>query len=460
MYDSLLMRTRELASAFLDTIDGRPVNAQASFAELVSALGGPIPDEPRDPVEVIEQLAAAVEPGLIASTGPRYFGFVTGGSLPAAVAADWLASTWDQNAGLHVLSPAMSAIEEVTAGWVLDLLNLPRTASVGFVTGATMANMTTLAAARHEVLRRAGWDVEALGLQGAPSVTVVAGAEAHASIRSACRLLGLGAATIVSVAADDQGRMRADALGDTLGDVKGPTIVCAQSGNVNTGAFDPLADIADLTRRHGAWLHVDGAFGLWAALSPSRQHWLEGAERADSWTVDGHKWLNVPYDSGIAIVAHPAAHHASMSQTASYLTRASGDERDGMDWTPEASRRARAIPIYAAIRSLGRHGLANLVDRGCEAARQMAALLSLQPGARVLNDVVLNQVLVRFTSGAGENITPAVLERVQSAGVCWAGGTNWAGQPAMRISVSGWRTTPADITTSADSIREAVTALQ
>jgi glutamate/tyrosine decarboxylase-like PLP-dependent enzyme len=460
MYDPLLSRTRELANAFLDTIDSRPVNARATFADLAGALGGAIPDDPQDPVAVINGLAAAAEPGLIASTGPRYFGFVTGGSLPAALAADWLASTWDQNAGLHILSPAMSAIEETAAGWVLDLLGLPRTASVGFVTGATMANMTTLAAARHEVLRRVGWDVEALGLQGAPRVTVVAGADAHASIRSACRLIGLGASTIVSVAADGQGRMRPDALADTLDDVTGPTIVCAQSGNVNTGAFDPLVEIAAHAARHGAWLHVDGAFGLWAAVSPSRRHWLDGVERADSWTIDGHKWLNVPYDCGIAIVAHPAAHRASMSQTASYLIRASGEERDGMDWTPEASRRGRALPVYAAVKSLGRRGLADLVDRCCDAALRMAGLLAATPGAHVLNDVVLNQVLVRFESKSGENVTPAVIARVQASGVCWAGGTKWMGEPAMRISVSGWRTTPADIDRSAGAIAEALAALR
>jgi glutamate/tyrosine decarboxylase-like PLP-dependent enzyme len=460
MYEPLLSRTREIASGFLQTIDTRQVNARATFAELVAALGGPIPRGPQDPVAVVEQLASDAEPGLIASTGPRYYGFVTGGSLPAAVAADWLASTWDQNAGLHILSPAMSAIEEVAAGWVLDLLNLPRTASVGFVTGATMANMTALAAARHEVLRRVGWDVEALGLQGAPPITVVAGAEAHASIRSATRIIGLGASTIVNVEADGQGRMRPESLAETLAKIDGPTIVCAQSGNVNTGAFDPIGPIADLTTRHGAWLHIDGAFGLWAAVSPSRRHWLEGAERADSWTIDGHKWLNVPYDSGIAIVAHPAAHRASMSQTASYLIRASGEERDGMDWTPEASRRGRALPIYAAIKSLGRSGLAELVDRCCAGAQHIAQLLGAHQGASILNDVVLNQVLVRFTSRAGRNITPEVLARVQASGVCWAGGTSWAGEPAMRISVSGWRTMPEDVVRSAETIAAAFSDLR
>ena len=419
-----------------------------------------MPDGPNDPTAVIEQLAAAAEPGLVASPGPRYFGFVTGGSVPAAVAAEWLASAWDQNAGLYVLSPAMSAIEEIAAGWVLELLGLPRNASVGFVTGATMASVTALASARHEVLRRAGWDVEALGHQGAPRVTVFAGAEAHASIRSACRLIGLGASTILSVEADEQGRMRTGALRAALDRSNGPTIVCAQSGNVNTGGFDPVDEIVAAAHARDAWVHVDGAFGLWAAVSPSRRHWLAGVDGADSWTIDGHKWLNVPYDSGIAVVAHPAAHLASMSQHASYLIRATGAERDGMDWTPEASRRGRGLAVYAAIRSLGRRGLAGLVDHCCDAAAQMADLLGRQRGARVLNEVVLNQVLVRFTSETGENITPAVIARVQGAGVCWAGGTNWEGEPAMRISVSGWRTTPADIARSAESIAEALAALR
>jgi len=460
MYEPLLSRTHDLASAFLETIDTRPVNARATFATLLAALGGPIPDGPQDPMMVIDHLVRSAEPGLVASAGPRYFGFVTGGSLPAAVAAEWLASTWDQNAALHVLSPAMSAIEEVAAGWILDLLRLPPTASVGFVTGATMANVTALAAARHEVLRRAGWDVEAFGLQGAPRLTVVAGAEAHASIRSACRLVGLGASTIVSVAADSQGRMRAGSLAEALARIDGPTIVCAQAGNVNTGAFDPLAAIADVTGRHAAWLHVDGAFGLWAAASPSRRHWLDGADRADSWTIDGHKWLNVPYDCGMAVVAHPAAHRAAMGQTAAYLIRAASEERDGMDWTPEASRRGRALPVYAAIASLGRRGLADLVERCCEGATQMAARVGALPGARVLNDVVLNQVLVRFTSRGGVNVTPAVMERVQTSGVCWAGGTSWAGEPAMRISISGWRTTPEDVAASADAIGAAFDAVR
>jgi glutamate/tyrosine decarboxylase-like PLP-dependent enzyme len=349
----------------------------------------------------------------------------------------------------------MSAIEAVTAEWLLDVLGLPRAASVGFVTGATMANVTALAAARHEVLRREGWDVEAHGLQGAPRVTVVAGAEAHASVRQACRLIGLGASTIVPVDADDQGRMRAEVLARILPDLSGPVVVCAQAGNVNTGAFDPLSEIVPVVRARGAWLHVDGAFGLWAAASPATRQLVAGAALADSWALDAHKWLNVPYDSGLVVVAHPAAHRASMSQTAEYLIRADGTERDGMDYTPEASRRGRAVPIYAALRSLGRQGIEELVDRCCGSATRIADRLAAVEGISVLNEVVLNQVLVRFRSPAGANVTPAVIARVQRDGVCWAGGTGWQGEPAMRISVSGWRTGDADADRSADAVARA-----
>jgi glutamate/tyrosine decarboxylase-like PLP-dependent enzyme len=455
MYEPLLTRTHALAMRYLQSLPERPVNARATYGALVEALGGPLPDAPQDPIEVIERLAAVVESGLVATAGPRYFGFVTGGSLPAAVAADWLASAWDQNCALHVMSPAAAAVEEVAARWILDVLGLPADCSLGIVTGATMANMTALAAARHEVLRRAGWDVEALGLQGAPRIHVVAGAEAHASLSSACRMVGLGAATIVRVRADDQGRMRADDLESVLSRLSGPTIVCAQAGNVNTGAFDPFRAIEPIAHRHGAWLHIDGAFGLWAAVSPERRHLVGGAERADSWAVDGHKWLNVPYDAGLVIVAHPAAHRASMSQRASYLIRAGGEERDGMDWTPEASRRARALPVYAALASLGRRGLQDLVERCCRSAVRLAERLRQEPGIEILNDVVLNQVLVRFQDPRGANVTPDVIGRVQRESVCWVGGTDWASEPAMRISISGWHTADADLDRSADSIARA-----
>ena len=432
------------ATEFLSRLSDRPVNATAPFSELVATLGGPFPERGADPSGVIDALARDAAPGIVSTAGPRYFGFVTGGSYPVAVAADWLVSTWDQNGGLFVMSPAVSALEQVTMRWVLDALSLPQTASVGFVTGAHTANITALAAARHEVLRRAGWDVEKDGLQGAPRVTVIAGAEAHSSIPAACRLVGFGSATIVQVASDDQGRMRVDALDAALASTSGPRIVCAQSGNVNTGASDPFTEIAGRTRAHGAWLHVDGAFGLWAAASRNRRQQVAGVEAADSWTTDAHKWLNVPYDSGIVIVAHPAAHRAAMSQRAAYLIPAVGEQRDGMDWTLEASRRARVVPIYAVLRSLGREGLEALVEHCCRIAARMADQLRHAPGVTILNDVVLNQILVRFSNARGGNITDAVIAAIQAGGECWCGGTAWQGKPAMRISVSSWKTTEAD----------------
>src|SRR5687768_7651365 len=425
MPDPLLTRTCELADDFLASVDSRPVFPTATFTDLVLALGGPLPEKPQDPQSVIESLAAAADPGLVATPGPRYFGFVTGGSVPAAVAAEWLTAAWDQNAGLHVLSPASAAIEHVAAGWLLQLLGLPSSASVGFVTGATVANTTALAAARHEVLRRVGWDVEAHGLQGAPCITVIAGQQAHASIRNATRFIGLGSAGIVYVDSDEQGRMIPASLELALAATSGPTIVCAQSGNVNTGAFDPIDEIAPLVHARDGWLHVDGAFGLWAAVSRSLVHHLRGVAAADSWTVDGHKWLNVPYDSGFVIVAHPAAHRAAMSQTAEYLLRGQEEEREGQDWTPEASRRARGNPVYAAIRSLGRRGIEEMIDRCCACARVVADRLRPEPGVEILNDVVLNQILVRFRSPAGANITPQVIAAIQQDRTCWAGGTKW-----------------------------------
>jgi glutamate/tyrosine decarboxylase-like PLP-dependent enzyme len=454
-YDLLLDRAHHHALQYLRTLPARPVRASAGFRALVDALDTGLPDHPTDAARVLDDLATRADPGLIATAGPRYFGFVTGGSYPAAVAAEWLVTGWDQNAALHVMSPAISAIESITARWILDVLGLPAGCSVGFVTGAHMANVTALAAARHEVLRRAGWDVEARGLQGGPALTVLASTEAHTSIAAACRMIGVGSETIVRVAADDQGRIRPDALGAALSATSGPRIVCAQSGNVNTGAFDRLEEIAGLTRAHAAWLHIDGAFGLWAAATPAYRELIRGLPLADSWTTDGHKWLNVPYDSGIVIVAHPAAHRAAMSQTAAYLTPAEGEARDGMDWTPEASRRARAVAIYVVFRTLGRSGLADLVERCCRLAARMAGALRTRAGIRILNDVVLNQVLVRFESANGENVTPGVIAAIQQDAVCWCGGTEWHGQPAMRISVSSWRTSDEDIDCSADAIARA-----
>ena len=448
MHDALLELTQQRARQFLSTVADRHVGTRANRDELLDALGGPLPEDSIDPAAVIDHLARAADPGIVASTGPRYFGFVTGGSHPAALAADWLVSAWDQNAALYVMSPAVSVIEDITAAWLLDVLGLPKRASVGFVTGAHMANLTALAAARHEVLRRAGWDVEARGLQEAPTVHIVVGDEAHVSIFAALRLLGFGTATIRRVSSDDQGRLRPDALAEELERCTGPTIVCAQAGHVSTGAFDPFPAIVELTRRKDAWLHVDGAFGLWAAAAPSRRHLVAGVEGADSWTTDAHKWLNVPYDCGIIVCAHSGAHRAGMSQLAAYLIRGTDEERNGMDWVPESSRRARAVPVYAVMKALGRRGIADLIERCCMLAARMADHLRGEPDFVILNEVVLNQVLVgspdRFVA-----IQPAAIQR---EGVCWFGETAWKGRNAVRISVSNWSTTEEDIDRSARAI--------
>jgi glutamate/tyrosine decarboxylase-like PLP-dependent enzyme len=410
---------------------------------------------------VVAELAEAAEAGLVASAGPRYFGFVIGGSLPAALAADWLAATWDQNAGLFVAGPAAAVVEDVCAGWLLELLGLPATASVGFTTGCTMANFTGLAAARHQVLAQAGWDVEADGLQGAPEVAVVVGAERHVSVDAALRYLGFGPARAHVVRADDQGRMRADELRSTLAGLDGPVIVCAQAGNVNTGAIDPLAEICAASHERGAWVHVDGAFGLWAAASPALRPMVEGVELADSWATDGHKWLNVPYDSGLVFVAHPAAHEAAMTKVASYLIGGQPGQRDAFNFVPESSRRARGFPIWAAIRSLGRDGIAEMIERTCEHARRFAEGLADVPGVEIRNEVVLNQVLVRFFADGGDHDarTRAVAARLQQDGTLWAGPTVWHGGAALRISVSGWATTAEDVDRSVAAIRAAAAAV-
>jgi glutamate/tyrosine decarboxylase-like PLP-dependent enzyme len=432
-----LRRAAELADEHLAGIAERHVGAGQSYEDTVAALDEPLPAAGEDPVAVLERLAAIAGPATIASPGPRYFGFVTGGALPAALGADWLASAWDQNAFSRVSSPAAAAIEAVAERWVLEALGLPSSAAVGFTTGATMANFTGLAAARHAVLARVGWDVEERGLAGAPPIRVIAGEQVHASLLVALRYAGLGAP--VRVPADGQGAMRAETLRDAFGD--DPTIVCAQAGEVNSGASDPLDAIADAAADQGAWLHIDGAFGLWLAASPSLRHRVSGAERADSWALDAHKWLNVPYDAAVAIVADPDAVRSAIGVTASYLPQGGG--RDPVDYSPEMSRRARAIPIYAALRSLGRDGLAELIDRCCALARRAAAAMDALDSAEVLNDVVSNQVLVRF--GDDDATTQRVIADVQRSGEAWLGGTVWAGRAAARISVSNWSTTEADI---------------
>jgi glutamate/tyrosine decarboxylase-like PLP-dependent enzyme len=449
-----LERAAAHASRFLAGLRDRPVRAAAGLEDLRAALGGPLADVGVEPARVVDELAAAAEPGLVASAGPRYFGFVIGGGVPAALAADWLAAAWDQDAGLYACGPSAAVVEEVAAEWLLDLLRLPRGASVGFVTGGQMANYTGLIAGRHAVLARAGWDVEDAGLAGAPRVNLVIGAEAHVTIVTALRMLGLGSRDIQRVAVDGQGRMRADALREVLSRCGGPTIVCAQAGNVNTGAFDPFEEIVAACRERSAWLHVDGAFGLWAAASPELRSLVKGVDGADSWATDGHKWLNVPYDCGIAIVRDPEAQRAPFRAVASYLMQTRGGERDPQEYVPEFSRRARGFAVYAALRSLGRAGVTEMVERCCRLARRMAERLCEGGGVRILNDVVLNQVLVRFEPAGrdADAFTQAVIGRVQRDGTCWLGGTRWRDQQAMRVSVSNWSTSEDDVDRSAASI--------
>jgi glutamate/tyrosine decarboxylase-like PLP-dependent enzyme len=437
------------AQRFLRGLDERPVGAAVDAEAVRAALGGPLGEQGESAAAVIEALAAGADPGIVASAGPRHFGFVIGGALPAALAADWLVSAWDQCAAFHSLSPAAAAIEEIAAEWTLDLLGLPASASVGFVTGAQTANTTALAAARHAVLARAGWDVESRGLVGAPGVHVVCGAQAHATIYTALRLLGLGSETAIRVAADGQGRMQPGELASTLAGLDGPAIVCAQAGNVATGAFDPFEPIADACAERGAWLHVDGAFGLWAAAAPSTRDLLASVDRADSWALDAHKWLNVPYDSAMAIVADPNAHRAAMSLAASYLVADPG-RRDSTNYVPESSRRARAVPVYAALRALGRTGVAELVERNCAHARRMAGRLAELDGVQIINDVVLNQVLVRLPGGDEANAR--IVEAVQRQGTCWLGPTRWEDQTVMRVSFSNWATSDDDVDRSAAAI--------
>ncbi len=438
----LMQLTAKLAADYVESLPTRPVFPEVDADRLRAALGGPLPDRPTDAAQVITELAASADPGIVASGSGGYFGFVIGGTLPAAMAADWLTSAWDQNAGIYVCSPAASVVEEVSRRWLLELLGLPVKSSAGFVTGTQMAHVTALAAARLHVLEQVGWDVGRDGLTGAPRVTVIMGERGHITINRALRLLGLGAPT--TVASDGEGRMVTTALARALSETNGPTIVCAQLGEVNTGAMDPVAAIADLCEGSGVWLHVDGAFGLWASASPALRHLTLGFERADSWTTDAHKWLNVPYDSGIAFCAHPDSHRRAMTAQAAYLAQTEDVEavRDGFDWTPEFSRRARVFPIYAALRCLGRSGVAELIERSCELARLGADGLRRIPGVEVMNEVVLNQVLFRFADDAR---TDAALAGSQRTGGVWLSGTKVGGRSAIRLSVSNWQTNADDV---------------
>jgi glutamate/tyrosine decarboxylase-like PLP-dependent enzyme len=444
---SLLAAVQQHASTWFAALEKRPVRATMRGDELRKMLGGPLPQQGITPEKIAGILADAGMRGTLAMAGPRYFGFVIGGTLPAALAADWLVSAWDQNSCLYAGSPLVAVIEQITGAWLKEIAGLPEAMSFGFTTGCQMSNFTALAAARHRVLRDAGWDVEANGLFGAPPIEVLVSDEAHYTIFMALRLLGLGASRVRRIATDGQGRMRADQLAAALRGKQEPCIVCAQAGNVNTGAFDPLETIAEVTKERGAWLHVDGAFGLWAAASGEKAALVRGVEKADSIASDAHKWINVPYDCGVVFCADEAAHRSAMSLAAAYIV-VTGSERDAHEFVPEESRRARAVPVYAALRSLGRKGFADLIERNCRQARRFAEALR-SAGYEVLNEVVLNQVLVSF--GTPEQ-TQRTIAAIQEEGTCWCGGTVWQGRTAMRISVSNWSTTDEDVEKSVEAM--------
>lgn len=432
------------AIRYLNEIGNRAVAPSTEAVGRLSTLGGPMPDEPSDPTQVISLLDEIGSPATMASAGPRFFGFVVGGAMPAALAANWLAGAWDQNAPVSVLSPVGTACERIALTWIIDILGLPHGTWGGLVTGATAANFTGLAAARHAILHRQGWDVEAKGIFGAPKIRVVVGEEAHVSALLALRTLGFGRQDLIRVPADSQGRMRADALPD----LDSKTIVCIQAGNVNSGAFDPAAEICVRAREAGAWVHVDGAFGLWAAAAPERKYLTAGIAEADSWALDAHKWLNVPYDCGVVFCREAKYLAAAMSvDPAAYLDDETGD-REPHDFTLEMSRRARGVEVWAALRALGRSGLADLIERTCQHAQVFSQRLA-HAGFEILNDVVLNQVLVSF---GDDEKTRRVLTGVQQEGTCWASGTKWHGRQAMRISVSSWATTSSDVDRSIEAI--------
>jgi len=438
----LLTETADRSARYSSAVGNMRVAPQPQNVARLEALGGALPQNSSAPTEVLALLDDVGSPATVATTGGRYFGFVIGGTLPAALAANWLAGVWDQNAAFSVMSPVAAKIEEIVSAWIIDLLGLPRAGGAGFVTGTTMANFSALAAARTALLKRSGWNVEEDGLFGAPPIRVVVSEEVHVSLLKALALLGLGRSRVISAPTDSQGRMRADALLE----LDRRTLICIQAGNVNSGAFDPAEEICSRAHEAGAWVHVDGAFGLWAAVSPQYAHLLKGVGLADSWAIDCHKWLNVPYDSGIAVVRDPEHLRRAMAQSAAYLQ--TSDVREPCHYTPESSRRARGIELWAAMRSLGRAGLRELIERNCRLAKVFAERLQ-QAGFEVLNEVVLNQVLVSFGTAEASR---RIIADVQEDGTCWCGGTEWHGRAAMRISVSSWATTDEDVERSLAAI--------
>jgi glutamate/tyrosine decarboxylase-like PLP-dependent enzyme len=450
-YEAPLAHAAAHATNWLDSLPSRQVGPRGTIDQLEAAFAIDLPEGPTDPVDVVDELARLAEPGLMAIGSGRFFGWVMGGTLPAALASDWMVSAWDQNNGLRYATPATAAIEERAGAWILDLLGLPATSSVGFTTGGTMANFVGLAAGRGAVLEAAGWNVNRDGLTGAPRVTVLAGDEVHTSVEMVLRYLGLGKPTVV--ASDDQGRVQVDALVAAMRAVEGPLIVCLQAGDLHSGAFDPFRETIAVAHQRGAWVHIDGAFGLWAAASPRWKDALDGFEGADSWATDAHKTLNVPYDCGIAIVARAGAATSALTTHTSYLIRDDTGIADPLDRVPELSRRARGIPVWAALRSLGRGGTVALIEGLAANAQALAAGLSSIGGVEVLNDVVFTQVSVSFGS---DERTRAVTQVLIDDGAVWMSGSEWAGRAVLRISVSNWSTDAADVAMSIDAVREAV----
>jgi aromatic-L-amino-acid decarboxylase len=451
-----LGRAAEHAFTFLESLDTRSVATTASMAELRARLGRPLADRGVPAVQVIDDLVADADAGILGSQGGRFFSWVIGGGTPAAMAADWLTTVWDQNAGIYACAPAASVVEEVASGWLTELFDLPKGTSVGFVTGAQMAHMTCLAAARHAVLRDRGWDVERQGLAGTPPIRVLANADRHGSVDRAVRFVGIGSDAIQPLRVDGDGRVRAETLHTALAASADPAIVVLQAGELNLAAFDPFEELAPIARAAGAWTHVDGAFGLWAKASPNHRHLTRGLELCDSWTTDAHKYLNVPYDSGLAFVRDAAAHRAAMTLSTSYLP-AGGAARDPIDWNPEFSRRARGFAIYAALRELGREGIADLVERTSRYARELTVGIGAMPGAELIAPSGLNQGLVRF---GDDGRTEAVIAAINASGEAFFGGVTWQGRRAMRISACNWRTTEIDVARTLAVVRKIVDSVK
>ncbi len=448
-----LERAAATAIAYRTTIADAAHTPVADYRTIRDLFAAPLPEDGSDVDAVIAELVEGATPGIRAQTGPRFFGWVIGNSHPAGVAADWLTSAWGQNAANLTAAPAASAVEDIAAGWVLDLLDLPREASVGVVTGATVANFVCLAAARSEVLRRVGWDVEADGLFGAPPIIVLIGADAHATVFSGLKYLGLGAKRVVTVDCDDLGRMIPEAFAAAVSGIDGPAIAVLQAGQINTGGCDSFADILPMARAKGIWTHVDGAFGLWAQAAPARRHLTAGVELADSWATDGHKWLQTPYDCGFAIVRDAEAHRRAMAVSASYLPPAEGADRDPSSYVPELSRRARGFATWAMIKALGRAGIAEMVERDCALAAHMASRLAQVPGIASVVPVTLNQFMVRF--GDNDALTLATIDQIQHDAVAFFGAAQWRGQWVMRASVCSIATSRAEADTSVAAVVDA-----